>query len=47
MLRKFILHLFHENKICESICKINYPWGWKSKNNLYQLTDNLYKKQTI
>ena len=41
MLRKFTLHLFHENKICENVCKINYPWGWKSKSNLYQFKENL------
>lgn len=46
MLRKFTLHLFHENKICESICKIKYPWGWKSKNNIYQFKENLYKKNS-
>lgn len=41
MLRKFTLHLFHENKICENICTIKYPWGWKSINNLYQFKEDL------
>tara|TARA_B100000424_G_scaffold12162_1_gene9062 strand:- start:273 stop:920 length:648 start_codon:yes stop_codon:yes gene_type:complete len=32
MWRKFVLYLFHENKICEKICNKKYPWGWKSKD---------------
>ena len=44
MWRKFVLYLFHENKICEKICNKKYPWSWKSKKliNNYKnmLTEN-------
>ena len=47
MLRKLTLHIFHESNLCNKICKIKYPWGWKSKSIIYQHKENLKKTKDI
>tara|TARA_B100001287_G_C22613208_1_gene496196 strand:+ start:252 stop:860 length:609 start_codon:yes stop_codon:yes gene_type:complete len=33
MLRKNLLHIFHQKQICNNSCVIKYPWGWKNLVN--------------
>tara|TARA_B100000161_G_scaffold105192_1_gene74426 strand:+ start:2832 stop:3485 length:654 start_codon:yes stop_codon:yes gene_type:complete len=45
MWRKFVLYLFHENKICSNICNKKYPWSWKSKDVISNYKNLLIKNK--
>ena len=45
MWRKDILHLFHKSNICNNVCILKNPWGWKDKslvkNMLFKKSKNI------
>ena len=41
MWRKNILHIFHQSNICNNVCTLKNPWGWKDKSLLKNM---LFKK---